>query len=56
MKRKLKNTDLKNGELEIGQVSALINQVLSVEQIISNLISEYRSAQENLKAGGKYNF
>jgi enoyl-[acyl-carrier protein] reductase II len=48
--------DLKNGELEIGQVSAQINQVLSVEQIVSNLISEYRSAQENLKSEGKYIF
>jgi enoyl-[acyl-carrier protein] reductase II len=48
--------DLKNGELEIGQVSAQINQVLSVEQIVSNLISEYRLAQENLKSEGKYIF
>jgi enoyl-[acyl-carrier protein] reductase II len=48
--------DLENGELEIGQVSAQINQVLSVEQIMSNLITEYRSALENLIAGGKYNF
>ena len=48
--------DLENGELEIGQVSAQINQVLSVEQIMENLISEYRSTHEKLKAEGKYNF
>jgi len=48
--------DLENGELEIGQVSAQINQVLSVEKIMENLISEYRSAHEKLKAGGIYNF
>lgn len=48
--------DLENGELEIGQVSAQINQVLSVEKIMENLISEYRSAQEKLTEGGKYNF
>jgi len=48
--------DLGNGELEIGQVSAQINQVLSSDQIKSNRISEYRSEQENLKVEGKYNF
>ena len=48
--------DLENGELEIGQVSALINQVLPVKQIMSNLISEYRSGHRDLIAGGKYNF
>jgi enoyl-[acyl-carrier protein] reductase II len=55
-KRGMFEGDLENGELEIGQVSAQINQVLSVEQIMSKLISEYRSAQENLLSGGKYNF
>jgi enoyl-[acyl-carrier protein] reductase II len=48
--------DLENGELEIGQVSAQINQVLPVRQIMENLISEYRSEREGLIAGGKYNF
>jgi len=48
--------DLENGELEIGQVSAQINQVLPIKQIMSNLILEYHSAQKDLIAGGKYNF
>ena len=48
--------DLENGELEIGQVSAQINQVLHVKQIMENLISEYRSAREGLIAGTKYIF
>jgi enoyl-[acyl-carrier protein] reductase II len=48
--------DLQNGELEIGQVSAQINQVLLVRQIMENLISEYRSAREGLIAGTKYIF
>lgn len=48
--------DLQNGELEIGQVSAQINQVLPVAQIMENLISEYRSTMKGLIAGGKYNF
>ena len=55
-KRGIFEGDLENGELEIGQVSAQINQVLPVKQIMEILISEYRSAQENLIAGGKYNF
>jgi enoyl-[acyl-carrier protein] reductase II len=48
--------DLQNGELEIGQVSAQINQVLPVAQIMENLISEYRLAKEGLIAGTKYIF
>lgn len=48
--------DLENGELEIGQVSAQINQVLPVKQIMENLISEYRSAKDGLIAGTKYIF
>lgn len=48
--------DLENGELEIGQVSAQIRQVLPVKQIMSNLISEYRSAQNEIIAGGKFSF
>ncbi len=48
--------DLENGELEIGQVSAQINQVLSVKQIMSNIISEYKSLLIEVIGGGKYNF
>lgn len=38
--------DLAEGELEIGQVSAIINDVLPVKTIIENLIREYREAKE----------
>jgi enoyl-[acyl-carrier protein] reductase II len=48
--------DLENGELEIGQVSAQINQVLPVKQIMTDLISEYHSAKEEMNAGEKFNF
>ncbi len=48
--------DLEDGELEIGQVSAHINHVLSVGQIMENLISEYHTAKEEITAGGKYIF
>lgn len=37
--------DLAEGELEIGQVSSIINEVLPVETIMKNLLQEYRQAK-----------
>ena len=37
--------DLTEGELEIGQVSSIINEVLPVQSIIQNLLQEYRQAK-----------
>ncbi|MBW8325975.1 MAG: nitronate monooxygenase [Prolixibacteraceae bacterium] len=37
--------DLDEGELEIGQVSSIINEVLPVETIMKNLLQEYRQAK-----------
>jgi enoyl-[acyl-carrier protein] reductase II len=37
--------DLVEGELEIGQVSSIINEVLPVKTIIENLIQEYQLAK-----------
>jgi enoyl-[acyl-carrier protein] reductase II len=37
--------DLIEGELEIGQVSSIINEVLPVQTIMENLIQEYRQAK-----------
>jgi len=48
--------DLENGELEIGQVSAQINQILPVKQIMENLISEYQIARDKVNEGEKYDF
>lgn len=48
--------DLENGELEIGQVSAQIKEILPVKQIIENLISEYQSAKNAIIEGGKFSF
>jgi enoyl-[acyl-carrier protein] reductase II len=48
--------DLDNGELEIGQVSAQIKEVLPVKQIMENLISEYQKARDEIVEGGKYCF
>lgn len=41
-KRGMFEGDLDEGELEIGQVSALINQILPVEKVFENLLREYR--------------
>jgi enoyl-[acyl-carrier protein] reductase II len=40
--------DLIEGELEIGQVSSIINEVLPVQTIMENLIQEYRQAKARL--------
>ena len=41
--------DLEEGELEIGQIAGLINEVLPAAQIIDNFIEEYDQALKNLK-------
>lgn len=41
--------DLEKGELEIGQVASIINEVLPVETIMKNLIEEYHQAKERLE-------
>lgn len=43
-KRGMFEGDLIEGELEIGQVSALIKEILPVEKVFENLLREYRSA------------
>jgi enoyl-[acyl-carrier protein] reductase II len=48
--------DLKEGELEIGQVSGLISDILPVEQIMNNLISEYNLVRNDLAQGENYSF
>ncbi|MGB5654447.1 MAG: nitronate monooxygenase [Robiginitalea sp.] len=49
-KRGMFEGDLEDGELEIGQVSALIHDILPAAQIVSNMVAEFRAAQE--KASG----
>ena len=36
--------NLEEGELEIGQVSALIEEILPVEKVFENLLKEYHEA------------
>ena len=43
-KRGMFEGDLEDGELEIGQVSALIDEILTVEKVFENLLKEYREA------------
>jgi enoyl-[acyl-carrier protein] reductase II len=48
--------DLENGELEIGQVSSQINEILPVAQIMENIISAYNLARENVCRHDKFSF
>lgn len=40
--------DLVNGELEIGQVSALIDSIPTVQQVFDELLADYQQTKENL--------
>jgi len=40
--------DLEKGELEIGQVASIINEILPVETIMQRLIQEYQQAKERM--------
>jgi enoyl-[acyl-carrier protein] reductase II len=40
--------DMENGELEIGQVSAMIKEIKSAKEIIEEIIEEYKIAKEEL--------
>lgn len=43
-KRGMFEGDLEEGELEIGQVSAMIHEILPVKKVFDNLLKEYRQA------------
>jgi enoyl-[acyl-carrier protein] reductase II len=40
--------DLKNGELEIGQISASIKEVFSVEEIMNNLLNDFNEQKKHV--------
>ena len=48
--------DLANGELEIGQVSAQIEDILSIHKIMENLISVFRNAKNEISENKRYIF
>ena len=45
--------ELDDGELEIGQISAIINKILPVEVIVNEIIDEYNSVINELKSINK---
>lgn len=47
-KKSIFEGDLNEGEIEIGQVSSLIDDILPVETIISNLICEYNATVQTM--------
>jgi enoyl-[acyl-carrier protein] reductase II len=49
-KRGMFEGNLAEGELEIGQVASIINEILPVEDIMKNLIDEYHLAKERISA------
>jgi enoyl-[acyl-carrier protein] reductase II len=55
-KRGMFEGDLDEGELEIGQVSSIIDTVLPASDIMQNLISEYKSAIKDLNTNPLYQF
>lgn len=47
-KRGMFKGDLENGELEIGQISGLIDEILPAKQIVKNLVREYQEAHQKI--------
>jgi enoyl-[acyl-carrier protein] reductase II len=46
--------DLEEGELEIGQVASIINEIKPAAAIVHEIISEYKEALQELNASKKY--
>ena len=47
--------DIENGELEIGQISGMINEIKPARQIVEDIIKEYNEALANTTSG-KFQF
>lgn len=48
--------DMVEGELEIGQVATLIDQIQPVETIFKNLIDEYQAIKEEVASNNRFDF
>jgi enoyl-[acyl-carrier protein] reductase II len=48
--------DLEEGELEIGQVSGLINEIKPTSEIVTEIINEFRAAKAEINSESKYSF
>ena len=47
--------DMKEGELEIGQVSSMINSIKPVSEIMNSLIQEYRTFKNSVSGNPQFN-
>mgnify|MGYP000226193151 CR=1 FL=1 len=47
-KRGMFEGDMEEGELEIGQVAALIHDILPAATIVENMMSEFEAARESV--------
>ena len=47
--------DLIEGELEIGQIASMLNQITPAGEVVNDIISSYRSAGGD-KLGGRFSF
>lgn len=45
--------NMQEGELEIGQVSSLIQDIRPASEIVQELVKEYQVAREELLSSGK---
>jgi len=48
--------DLTDGELEIGQVSGMINTIIPAADIVKEIVIEYSSLRDQIKTNPKYDF
>ena len=48
--------DLVEGELEIGQISGLIDEILPAAEIVQQIITEYKAAQQEASSNARFNF
>lgn len=48
--------DLSEGELEIGQISGLIKEILPAADIVNEIIEEYQEARSEISSGSRFNF
>lgn len=48
--------DLVEGELEIGQISGLIDEILPATEIVQQIITEYKAAQQEASSNARFNF
>lgn len=48
--------DLVEGELEIGQISGLIDEILPATEIVQQIITEFKAAQQEASSNTRFNF